>query len=144
MKVINNFHGEHGFLSNFCPAEVVLDGVKYPSVEHAYQAAKTLNTTERKQFENGTPGNAKRQGRSVTLRPNWKYVKIYIMERLLRQKFSQPPLRRLLLATGDDTLVEGNNWGDTYWGVCRGTGDNHLGKLLMKIRYELKQENYHG
>lgn len=59
------------------------------------------------------------------------------MEDLLRQKFSKTPLRRLLLATGEAELIEGNTWGDTYWGVCHGVGQNHLGCLLMKIRGEL-------
>jgi predicted NAD-dependent protein-ADP-ribosyltransferase YbiA (DUF1768 family) len=59
------------------------------------------------------------------------------METLLRQKFAHPELRAKLKETNDAELVEGNWWGDRFWGVCRGEGENHLGKLLMKIRAEL-------
>jgi len=61
-----------------------------------------------------------------------------MMEELLRLKFESPELRKLLLETGEHELIEGNNWGDRFWGVVDGVGDNHLGKLLMKIRAELR------
>jgi predicted NAD-dependent protein-ADP-ribosyltransferase YbiA (DUF1768 family) len=60
------------------------------------------------------------------------------MEGLVRQKFSKDPvLRQRLLDTGDQDLVEGNTWGDTFWGVCRGQGSNWLGRILMDVRAEL-------
>ncbi len=59
---------------------------------------------------------------------------------LLRIKFTIPTLRERLLATGDQTLIEGNTWGDTYWGVCRGVGLNNLGTLLMQVREECRAE----
>ena len=83
-----------------------------------------------------TPGEAKRMGRQVTLRKDWEDVKISVMEKGLRMKFAIPELRDKLLATGEEELVEGNWWGDTCWGVCKGVGANNLGKLLMKIREE--------
>ena len=137
--MIKEFQREHRFLSNFWPAEVYLDGIKYPTVEHAYQASKTLDDEERKIVRMaGRPGLAKREGKRVTLRPDWSdEMKLVIMEDLVRQKFQHKELKALLLATGDEELVEGNSWWDTYWGVCKGKGSNHLGKILMKVRQEL-------
>jgi ribA/ribD-fused uncharacterized protein len=86
-----------------------------------------------------TPGTAKRLGRAVSLRTDWETIKFAVMENLLRQKFANPALRWQLLATGSATLHEGNSWGDRIWGECPlGVGENHLGRLLMKIRDELR------
>ena len=79
-------------------------------------------------------------GRKVNLRKDWEDVKIQVMENGLRLKFQDPTLRKKLLATEDEELVEGNPWGDRYWGVCNGSGKNKLGKLLMKIRKELQDD----
>lgn len=140
-KVIAVFRGEWRFLSNFYPAEVHYDGMVYPSVEHAYQAAKTLSSAWREHIRKAlTPGSAKYFGALVTLRPNWEEEKLTIMEGLLQDKFSTEPLRSQLLATGDAILIEGNTWGDRFWGVCGGKGENHLGRLLMKVRSQLQEE----
>lgn len=111
----------------------------YSSVEHAYQAAKTDELDQRKIIrETRFASEAKRMGKHVKLRPNWDEIKLDIMEQLLKEKFTkQNELGRWLLKTGNIELVEGNWWGDTYWGVFDGIGENHLGKLLMKIRQEL-------
>lgn len=141
MKPIDSFTGEHEFLSNFSWVEVEYDGEIYPSVEHAYQAAKTLDLDRRLLIKQArTPGQAKQAGRNrkTVKRDDWDDVKLNIMEYLLRQKFSHPVMRTRLLATGDAELIEGNNWGDTFWGVCRGVGKNHLGKMLMRIRRQLR------
>jgi ribA/ribD-fused uncharacterized protein len=141
MTTIDRFTGDHDFLSNFHPSPIEVDGILYPTVEHAFQAAKT-SILEEKQFlaEAATPGSAKRMGRKVQLRSDWEQVKIGIMEDLVRLKFTtHPDLRAKLLATGDAQLVEGNNWNDRFWGVCRGQGQNQLGLILMKVRSELAQ-----
>jgi N-glycosidase YbiA len=78
------------------------------------------------------------RGKRVALRSDWEVVKVGIMEQCLRSKFAGSELRSLLLSTGDAELVEGNTWNDRFWGVCRGKGQNHLGKLLMRIRSELR------
>jgi ribA/ribD-fused uncharacterized protein len=139
--MIDKFTGEYRFLSNFYPATVEMDGEIYPTVEHAYQAAKTTDNDIRAQIRSKpTPGGAKKLGgnrKLVTLRPDWEYVKVSTMENLVRQKFQNQDLEAMLVATGDQELVEGNSWNDTFWGVCRGVGDNNLGKILMKIRSEL-------
>ena len=64
------------------------------------------------------------------------------MKDLLEQKFAKPELKKLLLATDDMLLVEGNTWGDTYWGVCNGIGFNMLGKLLVELRSQLRRNSY--
>ena len=129
------------FLSNFYPSPIVLDRITYPTVEHAFQAAKTDDRLERERIAGlPTPGAAKRAGRKVSLRPDWEQVKVGIMVELVRRKFADPDLAGKLLATGDEELVEGNTWNDRFWGVCRGTGRNELGKVLMRVRAELRVE----
>jgi len=134
---ITSFSEENRFLSNFYPCVVEMEGIEYPSVEHAYQAAKTLNVAEREEIVLLTAGQAKRRGYRVTLRADWESIKLGIMEDLVRQKFNKEILREKLLATGDAELIEGNDWGDKFWGVCNGEGENWLGRILMKIRSEI-------
>jgi len=138
--MIDNFHEEYSFLSNFYPSEVKFDRVVYPTVEHAYQAAKTINITEQNIIlKQETPGRAKRAGQNVHLREDWDYIRFAVMEDLVRQKFkNHVELKNKLIETNSNELVEGNTWGDTYWGVCRGVGENNLGLILMKVREELK------
>jgi ribA/ribD-fused uncharacterized protein len=131
----------HTAFSNFSPAPVTLDAREYPTVEHAYQAAKTLDPTEREWVRVArSPGEAKRRGRRVTMRPDWDAVKVEVMRDLLRQKFASGERLHELMATGNDLLMEGNNWHDEFWGVCscpkHGRGLNWLGRLLMEIRAE--------
>lgn len=141
MKTINSFAGPYRFLSNFWPSAVVLDDHSYRTVEHAFQAAKTNDADARRRIRNEhDPASAKRKGRTVYLREDWEEAKLGVMEGLLRQKFGTEPLKSKLLKTGKATLIEGNWWGDKYWGVCDGKGENHLGRLLMKIREELRIE----
>lgn len=135
---ITSFSGDYAWLSNFEPCDIILDGVPYLSVENAYQAAKTLDPKERIQFQGCSPGAAKRKGRSVTLRPGWDDIKLQIMKSLLYQKYRQPYFRQLLIETGDRTIIEGNTWGDTFYGVCNGVGENRLGQAIMAIRIELQ------
>uniref|UniRef100_A0A6M3KX68 NADAR domain-containing protein n=1 Tax=viral metagenome TaxID=1070528 RepID=A0A6M3KX68_9ZZZZ len=139
-QLINSFRGEFFFLSNFFPVVIWNGGIRYLSMEHAFQAAKTLDMAERRMIaELPTPGQAKRTGRKVTLRPDWEQVKLAMMERIVRRKFSIPSLAQRLIATFPAKIVEGNTWGDRYWGVCAGVGANHLGEILMKIRKELME-----
>lgn len=137
--MINSFDGEYRFLSNFHDSPIQEGIVTYPTVEHYFQAQKTLDMEQRLMIARAaTPGEAKKMGRQVTLRADWEDVKLDVMEKGLRMKFAIPELRNKLLATGSEELVEGNWWGDTCWGVCKGVGENNLGKLLMKIRSELQ------
>lgn len=138
-EMIDSFRGRHFFLSNFYPCLVMYEGDMYPSSEHAYQAAKTLDRAIRKSIAYlPKPGEAKRAGKHLELREGWDKIKVDVMMKILCDKFTrnQDCLVRLL-RTGDEELVEGNNWNDFFWGVCRGKGDNWLGKILMQIRSEL-------
>jgi len=145
--MIKEFRGTHRFLSNFTYADVVYEGVIYPTTEHAYQAAKTASPEERRGIVyEMTPGQTKRAGRGLTLRPDWEEVRADIMFHLLQQKFKHPELAKKLLATGNEILVEGNYWHDNYWGNCNCkkckhiSGKNTLGILLTKVRQELNKE----
>ncbi len=139
--MIDAFRGPYRFLSNFFPALCDYEGIVYPTVEHGYQAAKSLNADVRRMIAQAlTAQEAKHLGLRVPIRNDWPAVKLQVMEDLLRLKFSNREVGNLLILTGDEELVEGNWWNDTYWGVCRGVGENHLGKLLMKIRAELIAE----
>ena len=141
MNKIDCFDGEYAFLSNFYDSPIEKDGIVYPTNEHFFQAMKTLDNEERKRIAAAeTPGKAKRMGRSVKLRPDWEQSKIQIMKEGLTLKFlCHKDLAEKLVATGDVWLIEGNWWGDTYWGVCNGVGHNMLGNLLMEIRRDLRK-----
>ena len=133
---IEQFTGEHAFLSNFSPSPIKVDGLLFPTVEHAFQAAKTTNWKDHQAIRlASTPGRAKRLGRRAPIRKDWEEVKIDVMEQLLRLKFAPgSDLMLKLQATAPAELIEGNTWNDRFWGVCRGQGQNHLGRLLMLIR----------
>lgn len=138
--MIDSFNKEYRFLSNFYPSVVEYAGHEYKSVEHAYQAAKADNPADRRRIrEAEKPGEAKKLGQKVKMLPNWEQIKLSVMEELVRQKFTRhKDLQSRLLGTGDEELAEGNLWNDKYWGTVKGNGHNHLGKILMKIRAELK------
>ena len=138
---IDFFRDEYYFLSNFYEAPVEYGGLRYLSTESAFQAQKCLSETERQEFVCLSAAEAKQRGGEVNLRPDWENVKMELMGEIVRAKFIQnSDLARLLLATGDKKLLEGNTWHDTFWGVELDThqGENHLGKILMKIREELR------
>lgn len=142
--MINSFVGPCRFLSNFYPSEITYEGITYPTVEHAFQASKTTILSLRAGMALlPTPDEAKKAGRKLALRADWEDIKDQVMEDCVRLKFAIPELKEKLLATGDEELVEGTWWHDQYWGICfcdlhQGKGENHLGKILMKIREELK------
>ena len=135
---INRFRKEYFFLSNFFPCHITYNGLTYLNVEAAFQAQKTLNLQERVLFTNLTPKEARAKGRELTLREDWEEVKLKIMENIIRKKFSNDELKEQLLATKNAFIEEGNDFGDRYWGTVLGKGENNLGKILMKIRKELK------
>ena len=141
--MINRFEGKYFFLSNFSNSEFCYERIIYPTVEHYFQAQKTLDIKERKRIAKlPTPGEAKYAGRRVELRKDWEEVKDNVMLIGLYYKFKDPILREKLLATGDEHLEEGNYWHDTYWGVCDGVGKNRLVELLMTVRKEVQNGWY--
>lgn len=136
---ITSFNGEYYFLSNFYSTPVIYEGITYQNSEAAYQAAKTLDIDIRKQFATFNPSTAKKIGRKITLRNDWEKIKIDIMYKIVKNKFSQNiHLKKKLLDTGNAYLEEGNTWGDKIWGTVNGIGHNHLGKILMRVRDELR------
>lgn len=138
MQEISEFKGKYFFLSNFYKKPFIYNGLLWPSAEHAFQAAKSINSKEIELIRTAeNPSLAKRLGRRTRLRQDWEQVKDGLMEEILQAKFTDAHLSNLLLSTSPCTLIEGNNWGDTYWGVD-GTGLNKLGILLMKIRDKAK------
>ena len=139
-KDITAFRGDYDFLSNFYEAPVSYGGLCYSNNEAAFQAQKCLTEEEKKAFTGLTATKAKRRGRQVALRPDWESVKYDLMEEIVRAKFQQNPVLAARLAgTRGRQLIEGNAWHDTCWGVdaATGEGENHLGKILMKVREEI-------
>ena len=139
--MIAKFEGQYFFLSNFFECPVTYKGITFTNTEAAFHSQKDINRA--KEFAHLDPSSAKKLGRKVTLRSDWEQVKDEIMYEVLVAKFTQnAALKILLLRTGDQELIEGNWWNDTYWGVCRGVGRNTLGKLLMRLRQELREGKY--
>jgi len=136
-RVIDSFTGPYRFLSNFYLVEVKYRGLYYPSSEHAFQASKSLLVSERKMIRDLlTPGDAKRAGQRIHLRPDWEKIKVLVMEKIVRKKFGREDILLGLLLTNGALLIEGNNHGDRFWGQVKGVGENHLGIILMTIRDE--------
>ena len=153
--IIDKFDGRWRFLSNFHPCKVERDGIVYPSNEHFYVAMK-INTpqwikdpvtkqTRLYEIDDAreyvsrvsTPGKVKQVGRALDVRKDWDDIKYNVMLYGVRQKFQDEVLKQMLLDTEDAELIEGNWWGDIYWGICNGIGQNNLGKILMQVRKEL-------
>lgn len=140
-KIIKQFRDQYRWLSNFWKSEIVHKGITYPTNEHFYQAMKTKDLDLRIKFSKlESPAEAKKLSREIEVRKDWNDVKLKVMEYGLRQKFQDPILKQKLIDTGSVMIYEGNTWNDTFWGVDLKTleGENNLGKLLMKIRSELK------
>lgn len=141
--MIEAFRGEYSFLSNFAYFNKPMryGDLVFTTNEHFYVAMKTLDTEKRFEVSKHPAKGLKKFGNTLTLRGDWDLNKLDVMEYGLRYKFSEynPELRQKLINTGDLHIQEGNYWGDKFWGVClkTGEGDNHLGKLLMKIREEM-------
>lgn len=144
MDVIKEFTGKYDFLSNFYKSQVEYEGIVYPTSEHAYQAAKSLNLEVKKDVAAiPSPSGAKKYGKTIQLRKDWEFVKLKIMYEIVSSKFKNSELAKKLLDTGDAILAEGNNWYDTYWGIYipTGKGENNLGKILMTVRKNIKNRN---
>lgn len=145
--MIDFFDGAYAFLSNFYLCDIKFEGLTYKNTESAFQACKVKNIEERKRFQNLSPSLAKLNGRRVSLREDWEFVKDDYMYRIVKAKFVQNPnLKKLLLNTKQEYLIEGNTWHDNYWGDCccskckNKKGENQLGKILMEVREELMNE----
>lgn len=142
--MIKSFRGEYSWLSNFHRFEQPMryQRIIFPTNEHFYIAMKTKDKALREKVAEHSPKGLKSFGKSLPLREDWDSIKLAVMEHGLRYKFSKynPTLRQKLIGTRDCYIEEGNYWNDTFWGVDvkTGEGENHLGKLLMKIRGDIK------
>jgi ribA/ribD-fused uncharacterized protein len=136
--VISSFTGKYFFLSNFYPCSIIYEGITYPSSEHAYVSAKSDDTRDREYIATiSNAGKAKQYSRRLILRDGWDSMRVNIMRDIVRIKFRHEDLSNALFNTGNEELVEGNYWGDIFWGQSPiGTGQNNLGKILMEIRSE--------
>ena len=156
--MIESFSGRYNFLSNFYPAKIEHQGITYPTLEHYYVSMKVKNDQQidgkyitmidcRELIAKmPNPARVKQFGKIIKVRRDWDDVKLDIMLWGIREKFKHTDLKDLLLSTGDQELVEGNSWHDNFFGVCScgsclGKGQNNLGKILMKVRDELRQQN---
>ena len=146
LTVVDSFHGDYEMFSNFYSVNILYESIDYPTVEHAFVAAKSMDMLFRRrvsQIPVKQAGKAKRMGRKCKLRENWDLMKVSVMKRLLIQKFTHDKFRNLLLSTGQQELIEGNYWHDNFWGDCYCKkctsiiGKNMLGKLLMEVRDEV-------
>ena len=146
--MISAFTSQWRPLSNFSLHPATYDGVEYPTAEHAFAAAKTLDVGKRVAILAASgPARAKQMGRRVTLRPDWdSHIRMEAMEEIVWSKFVRPgEPRETLIATGDAVLVEGNTWHDNFWGVCHcgrlacAGGENYLGRCLMWVRRNMPE-----
>jgi len=142
--MIISFTDKYSFLSNFYNSPIIWSNEKYPTVEHAFQAAKCLcfyNNDSVQIRLASSPGKAKRLGRKCDLRTDWNLVKITFMTTFIQLKFKDNTLlAKKLRQTKPHFICEGNYWHDNFWGDCIcpkcniSQGHNHLGQILMKTR----------
>lgn len=145
---INEFSGEYGFLSNFFSSPFVVKNTSFPTIEHAYQAFKAKEHKDFERIKNAsTPAQAKKMGKRIKRKDNFEVTKIFLMNRLVYEKFTQNlALKNELLNTGKTILIEGNCWHDNLWGDCfcdkckNKQGLNCLGNILMTVRSLLQPE----
>lgn len=147
---IHRFKGEYRFLSSMHEGKPIkTDDGPAETVEHGYQASKFIRKEDRLYILAAEHGvRAKKRSEAIKeqgapVREDWDEVKDEIMEKFQKAKFHPGSLlAKKLVDTYPETIIEGNSWGDTYWGVDleTGEGENRLGKLLMSIRQELIEE----
>lgn len=158
--MIDSFRGRWLFLSNFYPVEIEHQGIKYPTVEHYYVAMKIKNDQQIngqfisymdcREMISKIPADkanmAKNFGKTLKIRKDWDDIRLDTMFWGVQEKFKKDDLIEMLLMTGDEELIEGNNWHDNFFGICNcgpcgGKGLNNLGKILMKIRKNIKENS---
>jgi len=158
---IDRYRGDYAFLSNFYYAPLTVR-IEYspgkfhrlalPTLEHAYQIHKLQRFSDVLIVQRIIdPGDARWAVQKMAQREDWHARRLPVMTKLLDLKFwlnsevfmhydsYVPELTQNLLNTNDEVLIEGNSWGDTFWGVCNGVGENNLGKLQMQRRSRLRE-----
>lgn len=136
---INNFTGKYEFLSNFYNHPLVLDGVEYSNAEAAFQAQSAADKGSKRKFARLSGIKAKAYGRRIVQRDDWdEQAQIHAMREVLIAKFKDKELAKKLCNTGNEELINMNQFRDEYWGVTTRGGRNKLGAMLMEIRAELQ------
>jgi hypothetical protein len=137
--MINKFKNKYAFLSNFYESPLYYQGLMFKNAEAAFQAQKESDISKKMAYCHFSAQDAKNAGRQAQLPYIWENIKLSIMFDVILAKFSQnADLKSMLLETGNEELVEGNTWGDMFWGKVNGEGENHLGKTLMNVRTVLR------
>lgn len=142
--MIKEFKNQYFFLSNFYECPIYYNKLVFCNAEAAFQAQKVIDEKEQYKFINLNASQARKLGKTIVLRKDWEEVKDKIMYEIVKRKFTvNKELQQKLIDTKDEELVEGNWWHDTYWGIDSktGIGKNKLGKILMKVREEVKSSN---
>lgn len=142
--MIKEFKNQYFFLSNFYEYPIYYNKLVFCNAEAAFQAQKVINEKDQYKFINLNASQARKLGKTVQLRKDWEEIKDNVMYEIVKRKFIiNKELQQKLLETKEEELVEGNWWHDTYWGVDSktGIGQNKLGKILMKVREEVKNNN---
>ena len=142
--MIKEFKNQYFFLSNFYEYPIYYNKLVFCNAEAAFQAQKVINEKDQYKFINLNASQARKLGKTVQLRKDWEEIKDNVMYEIVKRKFlTNKELQQKLLETKEEELVEGNWWHDTYWGVDSktGIGQNKLGKILMKVREEVKNNN---
>ena len=136
---INNFTGKYEFLSNFYNNPLVLDGVEYSNAEAAFQAQSAADKGSKRKFARLSGIKAKAYGRRIVQRDDWdEQAQIDAMREVLIAKFKDKELAKKLCNTGNEELINMNQFRDEYWGVTTRGGRNKLGEMLMEIRADLQ------
>lgn len=136
------FRNEYWFLSNFYPCKIEINGLTFQCAESAFQACKSLNPRDWEKLTKMNGAEAKKFGRKISLRPDWNERKLRCMYAIVNAKFNQNNDLLKKLCDVNEPIVEENDWNDTYWGVCKNRGENHLGKIISKVRAkEIKRRN---
>ena len=142
--MIKEFKNQYFFLSNFYECPIYYNKLVFCNAEAAFQAQKVIDEKEQYKFINLNASQARKLGKTIVLRKDWEEVKDNIMYEIVKRKFTvNKELQQKLIDTKDEELVEGNWWHDTYWGIDSktGIGKDKLGKILMKVREEVKSSN---
>jgi predicted NAD-dependent protein-ADP-ribosyltransferase YbiA (DUF1768 family) len=143
-EIIDNFNEEFSFLNNSYPSEVFFEGKIYPSIFNAYQASRTVNDFFRKLLQKTqTPEKIYEIAVQITDPIDWNTKRLLIMEKLIRDKFIRNSyLKQELLNTLNRDLLNTfsiKTESNVFWGVFKNEGENHLGKILMRVREDIRK-----
>lgn len=130
------FVDKYDFLSNFyiCPVSINIGSktLTFRNSEAAFQAQKNFELADKFCYLTGY--EAKKYGKQIPLTTeNWDVYRLTAMAKALHAKFNSSKLLNKLKEITEE-IVEDNYWNDFYWGVCKGKGQNMLGKMLMVVR----------